>query len=45
MVGECDVDREVHATAGQEASATGSWVERQLGANLKVHSIPLDKMH
>ena len=39
------MDREVHATAGQEASsATGSWVERLFGANRKIHSIPLDKM-
>ena len=44
MVGECDVDREVHATAGQEASATGSCVERQLGAKQKTHSLPMDKM-
>jgi len=28
----CDVDREVHATAGQEASATDSCIEGQLGA-------------
>ena len=41
---ECDVDREVHATAGREASATGYCVERQFGAKRKIHSIPMDKM-
>jgi len=41
---EWDADREVHATAGQEASATGSCVERQLGAKQKTHSLPMDKM-
>ena len=29
MCVECGVDREVHATAGQEASATGSFCDRQ----------------
>jgi len=36
----CDVDREVHATAGQEASATYNWSDRQPWARQKIRSKP-----
>jgi hypothetical protein len=40
---ESGVDREVHATAGQEAGATCSCSDQQPGAKQEIHSIPTGK--
>jgi hypothetical protein len=41
---ECGVDREVHATAGQEAGATCSFSDRQPSAKQEIHSITTGEM-
>jgi hypothetical protein len=41
---EYGVDREVHATAGQEADATCSFSYRPPGVKQEIHSIPTGKM-
>jgi hypothetical protein len=42
--GEYCVGREVHATAGQEASATSSCSESQPEAKQEIYSLPTGKM-